>query len=457
MPARFQLIGATNPCPCGAGAPAECRCDERVRHRYMARLSGPLLDRFDLRVTVDRPEVDDMLDGAPGESTAEVAARVAAARAVAVERSGRLNAELDDAALRIDAPLSAGAEAMLRSELERGRLTGRGYHRVRRTARTLADLAGELDGEISEGLVANALMLRARVGLATTPGAGMTSAPLRAEVEGCVAALARLPYVGSARLRLLLSHHEPSEALAAFAGRARLHPMVLRAFPADQLARAMAAASSADPDAEVAACRAAGARVLVWGTPAFPAALQHDPDPPGVVFVCGDTAALGHRRVGIVGTRNATASGLATARELGAALAEAGVSVVSGLARGVDGAAHTGVRRASASGRGRPVAVVGSGPDVVYPRRHADLWHWVATSGLLVSEWPPGTEPDAWRFPRTQSHHRRAERGAGRRREPRTRRQPHHRPPRRRSWDRSDGGARLTPVCGERWHQPVAA
>ena len=165
MPARFQLVGATNPCPCGAGAPSECRCDERSRHRYLSRLSGPLLDRFDLRVAVDRPAVDDMFDGAPGESTADVAARVSAARALAIDRSGRLNAELDDAALRLDAPLAPGAETLLRSELERGRLTGRGYHRVRRTARTLADLAGEVDGPISEGQVANALVLRARVGI----------------------------------------------------------------------------------------------------------------------------------------------------------------------------------------------------------------------------------------------------------------------------------------------------
>jgi magnesium chelatase family protein len=164
MPARFQLIGATNPCPCGAGAPSECHCDQRVQHRYISRLSGPFLDRFDLRVAVQRPGVDDMLDGAPGESTAEVAARVAAARSSAFERSGCLNADLDDAALQVDAPLAADAETLLRSELERGRLTGRGYHRVRRTARTLADLAGDVDGPIGEPHVAAALMMRTSIG-----------------------------------------------------------------------------------------------------------------------------------------------------------------------------------------------------------------------------------------------------------------------------------------------------
>ena len=225
------------------------------------------------------------------------------------------------------------------------------------------------------------------------------SAPMRAEYEGCIAALARLPYVGPARLRMLLSHHEPAEALAGLARRGRLDPMVTRSFPARQLAATMTAAVDADPVAELGACRSAGVRVHVRGDAGFPVSLAADPDSPAALFVRGDATALDRRRVGIVGTRNATAAGLATARDLGASLAEAGVSVVSGLARGIDGAAHAGVRRASGTDLGLPVAVVGSGPDVVYPRRHAELWEWVAAAGLLVSEWPPGTAPDAWRFP----------------------------------------------------------
>jgi magnesium chelatase family protein len=165
MPARFQLIGATNPCPCGAGAPVECQCDERVKHRYMSRLSGPFLDRFDLRIAIRRPDVDQMLDGEPGESTASVAARVARAREIARQRSGTLNADLDDVMLHELAPLSNDAESMLRSELERGRLTARGYHRVRRVARTLADLAGHVDGLVAEQFVATALVMRTNVGL----------------------------------------------------------------------------------------------------------------------------------------------------------------------------------------------------------------------------------------------------------------------------------------------------
>ena len=164
MPAQFQLVGATNPCPCGAGAPSECECNERVRHRYVSRLSGPFLDRFDVRIAVQRPDVDEMLGGRPGESTAEVAARVASARRAALRRAGVLNAGLDDAMLHEFAPLEPDAERMLRVELERGRLTARGYHRVRRVARTIADLAGVVDGPIGEQHVATAMVMRTKVG-----------------------------------------------------------------------------------------------------------------------------------------------------------------------------------------------------------------------------------------------------------------------------------------------------
>ena len=214
---------------------------------------------------------------------------------------------------------------------------------------------------------------------------------------GAAATLAGLPGIGAARLRLLLRYGAPTDALAALVGERPLDPMVVRAIPPADLATARAEARRVDPHAAVEACAAAGVEVLHRGDPRFPPVLAADPDGPAVLFVRGDVAACDARRVAIVGTRNATAAGLATARELASALCAEGVTVVSGLARGIDGAAHEGMRRAG--GPGRPVAVVGSGPDVVYPKRHRHLWDWVVASGLLVSEYPPGTEPDAWRFP----------------------------------------------------------
>lgn len=140
MPARFLLVAATNPCPCGGGPPGSCQCDDLARGRYLRRLSGPLADRFDLRVVVHRPAVDELLGAEPGEPSSVVRDRVAAARSVAGERAGKLNAALSADELDQYAPLAADARTVLRNEIERERLTGRGYHRIRRVARTIADL-----------------------------------------------------------------------------------------------------------------------------------------------------------------------------------------------------------------------------------------------------------------------------------------------------------------------------
>jgi magnesium chelatase family protein len=161
FPARFLLVGATNPCPCGQGGPpGACRCSDHARQRYARRLSGPLLDRFDLRVDVARPDPGELLGGVPGEGTAQVAARVATARERARQRGVRCNAELPGPRLDELAPVTPGALRMLDIALRVGSLTGRGLHRVRRVARTLADLAGA-EGPVGEEHVGLALQLRA--------------------------------------------------------------------------------------------------------------------------------------------------------------------------------------------------------------------------------------------------------------------------------------------------------
>jgi magnesium chelatase family protein len=161
MPARFLLVAATNPCPCGGGAPGACECDDVARARYLRRLSGPITDRFDLRVVVHRPAVDDLLGLEPGEPSAPVRQRVLRARQVAIARAGKLNAALTPDELDTSAPLSEPARSLLRDEVEHDRLTGRGYHRVRKVARTIADLDGESDAPISVADVELALHLRA--------------------------------------------------------------------------------------------------------------------------------------------------------------------------------------------------------------------------------------------------------------------------------------------------------
>ncbi len=164
FPARFGLVAAMNPCPCGLLGSAEpCRCSDAARQRYVRRLSGPLLDRIDLRVHVERPTVGQLLDGEVGESSAAVRARVLAARQRALARGVRSNAELRPDSLDTFAAVDDAGMALLRSALDDGRLSARGLTRVRLVARTIADLAGI--GDIDERSVAGALALRARPAL----------------------------------------------------------------------------------------------------------------------------------------------------------------------------------------------------------------------------------------------------------------------------------------------------
>jgi magnesium chelatase family protein len=160
FPARFLLVGTMNPCPCGEGStPGACRCSEAARARYTRRLSGPVLDRFDLRVALARPAVEELLGGPPGEPSAMVAERVAQARELARGRGLRANAEIPANRLDDLAPLSSDAEALLERRLRTGTLSARGLHRIRRVARTMADLDGA-PAVVGAEQVAAALELR---------------------------------------------------------------------------------------------------------------------------------------------------------------------------------------------------------------------------------------------------------------------------------------------------------
>jgi magnesium chelatase family protein len=122
-------------------------------------VSGPLLDRFDLRIDVDRPEPVELLDGSDGEPSSTVAARVAEARERARSRGVAANVELDAPALATAAPLSHEATRLLEATLHAGRLSARGLHRVRTVALTIADLTGR-EGPIGPDLIDTALGLR---------------------------------------------------------------------------------------------------------------------------------------------------------------------------------------------------------------------------------------------------------------------------------------------------------
>ena len=138
----------------------------------------------------------------------------------------------------------------------------------------------------------------------------------------------------------------------------------------------------------------AGINVLAWNDPSMPMPLMAIPDAPPVLWYRGTLECLNQPVVAIVGSRAASSVALETARRLATDLAARGITVASGLARGVDSAAHRG-----ALDTGKTIAVLGSGVDRVYPHEHVDLADRIAQSGLVVSEYPPGTPPLAFHFP----------------------------------------------------------
>ena len=217
---------------------------------------------------------------------------------------------------------------------------------------------------------------------------------LDTEVVGALAVLAGLRSMSRRRLAMILDAHDPVDALERIRAGGSLSPEVEPRV--DVRERLRAQASTVSPSRRAARCVEVGVSVTVPGDVDYPEALRVDPERPAVLFLRGDPSVLADRRVGVVGTRNATAAGRATAADLGARLAEAGVSVVSGLARGIDTASHRGV---VGSGPGRAVAVLGNGPDVAYPRSNRDLLDRLADGHLVISEWPPGTPPEAFHFP----------------------------------------------------------
>ena len=158
FPARFQLVAAMNPCPCGTlGDPAgTCRCTEEQVARYRSRVSGPLLDRIDLHVEVPRLRDDD--DSALGESSAAVRERAARARAVQLDRSGKPNQRLSVSEIREHCALAPGSRQLLARAMERLHLSARARDRVLRVARTIADIAQS--DRIVDEYVAEAISFR---------------------------------------------------------------------------------------------------------------------------------------------------------------------------------------------------------------------------------------------------------------------------------------------------------
>lgn len=227
--------------------------------------------------------------------------------------------------------------------------------------------------------------------------------------EGYAAALAALPGMGPAGLAEAFSRCSPAQAWAEVKAGLLVRPRA--ANPAQGALGLSGAhgrgkrpwadiAGRMDPPSWWAPRAAAGIRATWFGAPTYPLSLVADPQAPGVLFWRGDLDWLRCPCVAIVGTRNATPEGRAVAFEMGRDLTAAGVCVVSGLAIGIDGAAHRGSLTArDRAGAAGPVGVAASGVDVPYPERHSPLWQEVVGAGAIVSEALPGRAAEAWRFP----------------------------------------------------------
>jgi len=216
----------------------------------------------------------------------------------------------------------------------------------------------------------------------------VTSTTFLNDDERYAASIAALG-AGPARLRRFLEGYEPRAAWDALA-RGR--------HPADPEARYRSKARPALVDAVEARCAGRGIGVRILGRSGYPATLAADHEAPGVLFTLGDPSFIDSRpRVAIVGTRSATPYGLSVASELGAALSEAGVVVISGLARGIDSAGHAGVLAASQGAP--PVAVIGTALDAPARQAERQLQQGVAQTGAVLSERAPGsTGTPVWLF-----------------------------------------------------------
>lgn len=209
----------------------------------------------------------------------------------------------------------------------------------------------------------------------------------------------RLPGLGTRGRHALLAHYQQPDALFG-ARRADIERVLNSADVAtrgdrEPLYQALAAGPAAGArDADLAWLTQPRCHLLTWTDPDYPPLLRELPDPPVALYVHGDRALLTRPQLAVVGSRNPTPAGRANAAAFAKNLAGAGLTITSGLALGVDGAAHRGALET-----GTTIAVAGTGLDRVYPPRHRELAHAIVNAGAIVSEFPLGTSPRPENFP----------------------------------------------------------
>jgi DNA processing protein len=202
----------------------------------------------------------------------------------------------------------------------------------------------------------------------------------------------RVPGIGPIRLRVLLDHFgDVSQAWEASTA-------TLRALGFDQrtIESFVAVRSKLNLSAELERVSRLGATVLTWDSPDYPSLLKNIYDPPPVLYVQGELRPRDEWALAVVGTRRATVYGREATRTMVSGLAAGGVTIVSGLAHGIDTHAH----QVALDAGGRTIAVLGSGVDIIYPSQNRKLAQRIVGNGALVSEYPLGTKPEGGNFPR---------------------------------------------------------
>lgn len=204
-------------------------------------------------------------------------------------------------------------------------------------------------------------------------------------------ALGRVEGLGVRSAHKLVEHFGSPEAVLG----ASLRSLESSGLPARVGERIRAGAGLAEAEREVAAAEKLGCRLIPFSSDDYPPLLKQIADPPLVVYVRGDSSLLSRNAVAMVGTRRPTAYGSSVAHRLAADLAQRQLVIVSGMARGIDSAAHRGALEV----KGKTIAVLGSGIDVIYPRDNKRLAESIVAAGALVSEFPLGTSPQPENFP----------------------------------------------------------
>ena len=197
--------------------------------------------------------------------------------------------------------------------------------------------------------------------------------------------------IGSVRLQSLLTYFGDAEC----AWKANPLDMVAAGLSPRLAERVIQVRNSIDLDDFMARVEKDQIRILTWNDPEYPAHLKEIDQPPPVLYLRGELTAEDSWAVGIVGTRAATSYGRQVTEDLASALVQNGVTIVSGLARGVDAVAHNAALKAG----GRTLAVLGSGVDKIYPPEHRQLAEKITLQGAVISDYAPGTAPDGANFP----------------------------------------------------------